>query len=245
MSGFQIYESWIVTVPLQPARVEDFLGFLIVAIIALVIGGLAWTQLHKDKKRQEVMQKAANDLGLAFHPLQPGDLDGRLAKFRLLQKGSSQRSSNFIVASTDQLNLVLFDYRYSIGSGKNRRTLHQTIAWIASRHLAIPQFYISPESWLSRIGDMFVRQDIDFQQDPQFSKAFVVSGPDADQIRNFLDSKRRQALLQISLPTIECFPGELMFYRPGHLTPPDQLKPLMNEAFQLYQAFASKESQPD
>jgi hypothetical protein len=238
MSGAAFFEYIHLWTPLL-AEIQDLLRLFPFVFIALVVGGLIWLQIHKAKKRQEGMQKAASELGLAYQAVQPGEFDGRLAKFNLMCTGSSRQTNNFIVASTEELNLVLFDYRYTTGSGKNRRVHYQTVAWITSQQLVLPQFYISPESWLSRIGDFFVRQDIDIPQDPEFSKAFVLSGPDADQIRQFFNAKRREALLKVSLPTIECFPGELLFYRSGRLTPPEQLKALMNEAFALYQAFAT------
>lgn len=233
------FELSILSTPLLLGGFQDFLWLFPLAFFALVAGGLIWLQFHNAKKRQESMQKAAAELGLAYQVVQPGEYDGRLAKFNLLCTGSSRQTSNFIVASTEELDLIVFDYRYSSGSGKNRTIHNQTVAWITSQQLVLPQFYISPESWLSRIGDFFVRQDIDIPQDPEFSKTFVLSGPDADEIREFFNAKRREALLKVSLPTIECFPGELMFYRSGRLIPPDQLKALMNEAFALYQAFAT------
>jgi hypothetical protein len=218
----------------------NILSWLPFVVFAMGAAMFIWLRLRGLKKRQEKMQLVASELGLAYQVVQPGEYDGRLAKYSFLNHGSGRQKSNFIVATTDELSLVVFDYRYSSNSGKNRKMYNQTIAWVTSDQLVMPEFYISPESWLDRVGDFFLRQDIDFQEDPIFSKAFVLSGKNRDQIKQFFNAQRREALLKISLPSIECFPGELLFYRPGQLIAPDQLKSIMNEAFELYQAFATK-----
>jgi hypothetical protein len=55
-------------------------------------------------------------------------------------------------------------------------------------------------------------------------------------IVSFLAGNRRSTLIAMDIPCLQCFPGELLFYRPGKLVRPDQVKGLMDEAFSLYQA---------
>jgi hypothetical protein len=212
------------------------------AVFASVLGVImfaVWYETQRYKKRQQAMRLASEKLGLAYQPVRPAEYDGRLAKYKLLTVGRDRQSSNFIMASTDELNLILFDQRYTTGSGKNTRRVNQTVAWITSSLLQTPEFSIVPENWFSRLSDLVFKTDIDIPADPEFSKRFLLSGPDAEKIRDFFTLNRRETLLGYQLPTIECFPGEMMFYRPGKLVAPDKIKELMNEAFLLYQAFAA------
>ena len=221
------------------AAIVDYLPILVMAVILGFISLAAYHKNQQEKKRQLAIQATADQLGLAYQQTRPVEFDGRIVKYKVLQQGSNRQSSNFIVAQTDQASLVLFDHRYTVGSGKNKSTHRQTVAWMTGQQLQAPHFILSPESWVDRLVDKISKKDIDFVEDPEFSKLHVLHGDDAEAIRKFFTSKRRAALNQLSRPTVECFPGEFILYRPGLQVSADKLKELMNEAFQLYQAFAT------
>lgn len=219
----------------------DFIPFVIISAVLLIALSLLLLQLYWAKKRGEELQAAASQLGLRYDANMPQEYAEKLAKFKLFNIGRSRTSCNVIVASTTELTLILFDYKYVTGHGKQRRTRNQTVAWVAGTQLQqLPEFNICPETWFDRLADYFINQDISFEEDPAFSKAFVLSGNNEAQIRSFFDAERRSAMLSIRLPTVECFPGELVFYRPRQLIEPENIKAIMTEAFELYKIFASK-----
>jgi hypothetical protein len=229
----------LASLPFVIGGIFELIPMLVVPVVFAIILYAVWYGHRKVKLRQEAMQKVATELGLVYQQVRPGDYDGRIGKYKLIQYGRNRQSSNFILATTDELSLLIFDHQYTTGSGKSKHVHRQTIAWVIGKQLQTPQFMISPESWFSRIADLFTKNDIDIPGDPEFSKKFLLIGENSDQIRQFFDLNRRQSLMKINMSTIECFPGELMFYRPNQQTDPAQLKSLMNEAFEIYQAFAT------
>ncbi len=236
-------EEWLLDGPLL-AKFEPMIPLLVLPLmfgIALVI---AWFSKRTREKRKLDIQTIAGELGLEFLQVRPNEFDGRIGKYKLIQYGRNRQSSNFVTAKTDELSLVIFDHQYTSGQGKSKKTHFQTVAWVMSNQLKAPQFVLSPESWFDRIGNWFTNKDIDIAQDPEFSKAFVLLGDDADGLRQFFNADRRNTLLKFKLPTIESFPGEFMFYRHNRGVKPTEIKDLMAEAFALYQAFVEKKEQP-
>ncbi|HLM00694.1 MAG TPA: hypothetical protein VK400_06535, partial [Pyrinomonadaceae bacterium] len=77
----------------------------------------------------------------------------------------------------------VFDYAYTVGSGKNQQTYTQTVVAFNTPRLRIPFFALYPESFLSFIGEMFGYNDIDFHTHPAFSKRFKLTGRDEMPIR--------------------------------------------------------------
>ncbi|MBX3423269.1 MAG: hypothetical protein KF752_17055 [Pirellulaceae bacterium] len=215
----------------------NYLPYVATLAILVTIFVVAWFGNRSNLKRQQQFTQAATDLGLSYFEALSLDQVDSLSTFKLMNYGSSRLSSNVIRADTEQLSLTLFDYHYTSGSGKNRRTVRQTVAWVASPTLKLPEFRLSPEGLLDRLGDLLFKSDIDFQDDPEFSKRFLLTGPDQPAIGQFFDASRRRVLLNINLPTIEARPGAFIFYRPGQQVGPQDLKKLMSEAYCLYQAF--------
>lgn len=105
----------------------------------------------------------------------------------------------------------------------------------------MPEFVLYPETWMNRLGDKLLKEDIDFEDDPEFSQKYVLTGPDKTAVQEFFDARRRKALQEIQqIPTVEGSRNDLLFYRPSTRIAPAELKGLMSEAFSLYQAFASE-----
>ena len=211
-------------------------------VVLIVVGAIAvFSQMAASasrRKRTESIQKAAEELALSFSQAVSYEQMEQLVQFPLLQRGANREYTNVVMAETDQLRLMLLDHKYVTGSGKNRSTHRQSVSWVSSSQLNIPSFNLYPETWFHRMGDLLLKRDIDFDEDPIFSHKFVLSGSDQAAIREFFDARRRQALLKINLPNIEAVRHGFVFYRPGKLVDPGELKSLMNEAFSLYQAFA-------
>lgn len=224
---------------------EKFFEFIPWIAMVVILGGsalVAWRKSVAQQRRRQQWIDQAKELGLTYQEVLPPELDGVRHALPLLNCGSNRRSGNVIVASTDQLSLILFDHQYTSGSGKNRSTHRQSVAWVYSGSLNLPTFYVAPETWLSWLGDQLFKRDIDFDDDTEFSSRIALSGPDRDAVSHFFDRSRRQKLLAIDLPTIEATTNGFLFYRPGKLIAPESLKSLMNEAFTLYQAFASDQT---
>ena len=56
-----------------------------------------------------------------------------LSHLPLLSRGRARRLVNLIQGETDEAELAIFDYRYTVGSGKNSQTHRQSVALLRPR----------------------------------------------------------------------------------------------------------------
>lgn len=210
--------------------------FLLIAgaIIAAIIYGI-----QVEKKRRTAIESAAASLGLAFTADLPGQDKALLDKFNLAQHGNNRTASLATVADSGELRLVMFDYQYTTGSGKNKQTPCYSVVLATSRDLKLPQFTLTPESFLHRLGDFLGYKDIDFDEDLKFSDQFQLKGADEEAIRQFFNSERRAALVTLGKISIETQGASFLFYRMGRQRDAAHLSSMIEEGFSIYAKLAS------
>lgn len=215
--------------------------FLLVAVFTgfalLVIGGIALSYFL-ERRRTENMKLAAADLGLAFHPTGDPDLVAELADLHLFSQGRAKKIKNMLHGETGAVDVAVFDFQYTTGSGKHQHTSHQTVAYFRSPSLDLPQFVLRPENLFHRIGAVFGYQDINFESHPRFSSQSLLRGTSELQLRRlFTDEILSFYESQKGLST-EASGRRLIFYRAGKRVSPDQLRSFFEEAFNVYALFA-------
>jgi hypothetical protein len=107
--------------------------------------------------------------------------------------------------------------------------------------IRLPSFTIRPEGMLDAIGSLLGLQDIDFVDDPSFSRLFVLKGNDEPAIREFFDAKLRRVLTVMGGSQMESSTNTLVFHC-GVRKRPDQMKEYMEEGFKLYSVIANPAS---
>jgi hypothetical protein len=160
----------------QIVDTNQILLFLIGAIVVATIISIVFNTIQ-ERKRTEALKTAALEIGFLFE----GDAWNHQPKAHqfgtpLFEKGSRQRFNNIMTGTTSGLKTSLFDYFYRTGSGKNSSTYTQTVA-VFSQDLWLPIFELRPEGFFDRVGEAFVRHDIDFESHPDFSKRYFLRGP--------------------------------------------------------------------
>ena len=229
-----------------------FFCFIIWVLSILLLVPLLFLE-HKraEKQRRDVAER----LGIEYHKrLVPAD-QAMFAKFALASRGRKQMFAKFaltsrgrnaskaFVADSGDLRMVIFDFRYIVGSGSGSRVYKQTVVMAQSELLSIPVFKISPEDMRQKIASLFGYQDINFDDDTNFSKAFKLTGPDIDKIRAFFTAKRRQELLSQRQIILEGNGDQFIFHQTGlHMSSFEELNGLMERAVSLY---AVMRSEPD
>ncbi|MFN3193474.1 MAG: hypothetical protein ACE361_23380 [Aureliella sp.] len=209
-----------------------FGGFILIMITSIVVS------IRNEKKRQAAVSQYASDLGLAYTESLPAADWDVFSKFQIANRGRGRKAGNALVADSGELRMVIFDYKFTTGSGKNSTTHKQTIVLANSETLVAPDFSISPESFLHRLGDLFGFKDIDFDEDPEFSNAFLLKGQDQESIRQFFDPNRRSAFSKFPQVTVETCGNSFVFFRPRKRAKPDEYQGLMGDAFSIYQALS-------
>lgn len=213
--------------------------FLFVALAAIfVVLATIWVR-RKAKQRSEALRSAANSLGLNY----VGDDSSRAVEVStaLFRRGGSRRFRNVMNGAYAGFQVSVFDYSYTVSSGKNSSTFTQTVAaFVQQRHL--PVFELRPQGFMDRVAEMFVHKDINFESHPVFSKRFVLKGEDEASVRSLFTP----ALLS----SFEMLPPEkqwhiegsgmtLLLYRSNVRVPPQDIRAFLDETSAVAQTFCA------
>ena len=215
----------------------EFLPIVAIAVVVVIIVLILLLVARAGRKRREAIQKVADELGLPFFPTGDKSLIDHLSGFHLFSQGRSKKIINMIHGDTDAMDLAIFDYRYTVGSGKNSSTHSQTVICFQLDELNLPDFSMRPEGFFHKIGGMFGYKDIDFESHATFSKTYLLRGPDEAAIRELF---REEMLSHFETQKRVCVEGAgntLIFYRAGHRAKPVEIHSLMEEGFQVLALF--------
>jgi len=91
-------------------------AFVVIAAIAIVMA------IVKGRAQREAMARLAAELGLTYYRDDPWDIPERYSRFDLFQEGHSRKASNVLAGRADGREVIVCDYQYSTGSGKNQTT---------------------------------------------------------------------------------------------------------------------------
>jgi hypothetical protein len=139
---------------------------------------------YKPAERLEDFKACANSLGWTLQPSDEFGMIKWLLDFKLFKEGTRNKITPLIIRENDDLEFTcMFDYIYTISTGKSSVTYRQTVYFRYSKLLALPHFVMVPEKWYHRVGTYFGMQDIDFIEYPEFSQNYLLRGADEDYIR--------------------------------------------------------------
>jgi len=101
----------------------------------------------------------------------------------------------------------------------------------------LPQFTLTPEGWLSRLGQVFGMQDIDFEDAPEFSKAYRLKGPDETAIRTLFTPEIRQFFAVTPGQQVGGGGRFLLWWLDGRLPNAEQLDEWLERGDQVHRRF--------
>jgi len=160
---------------------------------AAVIGGAVWMfQRASARKRREAYTEYCLIRGFQYNPQQPDGERRFRDGFEPFQHGNSKSWRNTIAGVKNGAAFTAFEYQWTTGSGKSRRTNTRSgIIWERG-DAGLPRFELQPEDLLSRLRNLFGTKDIDFFDSPEFSKAYRLEGPDESAIRKLFTPEIRR-----------------------------------------------------
>lgn len=174
---------------------------------------MAW---RAGKKRRELMRAHAQRMGLAYLEKDTAGIRESLPPMKLFNAGHSRRCYSIIYDESDpERNMMLFDYQYTVGGGKNSHTYQLFVCMLRlNPPLAGINVTIQQEGLLHKVAEMFGANDIDFDDDPDFSKRFLVKSDGSEPaVRRALGPRVRQQLMSWTakpVPTVAIFPDYLV-----------------------------------
>lgn len=221
---------------------REWFPFLFIGLITFGLAS-AIVSLIMDRRRQRHLSEFADELKLQFFP-EVGRLKSKspvalplktqLASFRLASVGRAQRVRNVIFGDAGATELAIFDYQYTVGSGKSTKTKRQTVMYMCNQGQRFPSFLLRPEGFFDRLGSMLGFKDINFEEHPEFSSAFVLNGQDEAAIRKLFTPDLMDYFMQHRDMTLEAQDGKMIFYRSQKRVAPAKVRQFMEDGFDVF-----------
>lgn len=187
-------------------------------------------------RRPEDIRLAGQKIGFQYQEHGDKGLVRQLSDFKLFKIGGRKRAKNLLTKNdlSEDLKINLFDYHYTVSTGQSSHTYRQTVLFLQSKNLGLPQFYLKPEHLFNRIGAWFGIKDINFDYDPEFSRLYYLKGPDEELIRQTFSDQVLQFFRKEKNLNVEGLNYFLIMYTHKKLLSPDQIKAFFTRGMEMY-----------
>ncbi len=191
---------------------DQFPIFLGVGVVAALVA----VYVHReDQKRRRLLQAWARSQGFTLHDARRTGWEREYPAYKLFTRGYSRHSRLHLEGAVEGRRVRCLDYRFTTGSGRNRRTHRYGVVVMDTGTPVIP-LHIRREHALDRVGEFFGGGDINFESDA-FSRRFHVSSADRKWAYDVIQTAMMDALLASDVHHVEFGFAELAVYRPGAL----------------------------
>ena len=184
-------------------------AFIVIAIVAAVASHFA------AQKRRKGLEEFARRMGLHFQPDVSDDFPYLFEALGLTPfgQGRSRRAYNLLHGQRGAVEWLLFDYQYTTGSGKNKRTVRYGV--VAARvPFDFPRTVIRPEGIFDKVAAMAGFDDINFESEA-FSRRYHVSGGNRKFAYDLVHPQMMEYLLSLPAMHWQLAPGVVMIIQGG------------------------------
>ncbi len=212
----------------------------IFAAIFLTLGGAAVTVFFLlERRRRDGMAKFAVKCGMSFSAKTPPAALVDQIDLPLFCRGSDTDERNFIDSTADGTSVVVFDYMFTILSGRSKLIRRQTVCWLDSAGLQLPAFTLQPKNLFHRICRLFGYRTIDLRDYPDFGLRFVLRGADEAAIRELFDDGRVvMTFLQMGANyNVEADESQMIVYRSSKRIRVKELNSFLEDAYRIFAVF--------
>jgi hypothetical protein len=213
----------------------------LIPIVIMVCLGLVlwWASVHEKKRRQKLVEMAQS-LGLEISWELASQDNARFQRFDLSRMGRQRDIQMAICADTGETRMVIFDFKYVKGHGKNRVERYFSMVLCTDHRIQAPKLALEPESWTNAIAALVGVRDIDFNEDPEFSSAFHLVATEEDSVRQFMNESRRKALLAHPNIRLEVDGDCVLVTKPHQKLDAENIRVYMSEALAVAQVMIDK-----
>lgn len=220
---------------IDPSHISVFIPVIVISIIILVV----IIAIRFEKKRTESLKNSAMRIGFSFNDKVDKSYMDSFKELNLFSKGHSKKIYNVMKGSKAGINWQIFEYRYTVGGGKNSRTYNQTVA-LATLNISLPKFNLGRENIFHKIGNAFGYKDIDFPGNKLFSDNYFLKGKDEHAIRIVFNSdllRHFESTIFDSNQVIEADKNYFVYYRSGRRIKPEELIGFIDDSTKLVRLF--------
>ena len=189
-------------------------------------------------KRQAELSDLAATLGLEIDPRHEEFHTAHLAEFHLFKQGSVAGIQSILSGTKKQVDIALIDFVFTTGSGNNSTTHRQSVIYLASPHLDLPQFLLRSEHFLDRIGAALGFNDIDFPENPDFSKRYLLKSKEEIQVRAAFTKDVLYYFESKKTINVEAVNDHLIVYRHDQQLEPGPYMDLLREGTDILELFS-------
>ncbi len=211
---------------------------IIVVVIFIIIMVFVVRHIKAiESERTEAIRKYARKKKYNFNHQIDAEHCLQNENFQLFDQGHSKSKKNIISFDHEGISIEIFDYKYSTGHGKQRRTHQQTLSILSQENQHFPRFFLSPENFFHRIATSLGYQDIDFDSNEGFSKKYLLRGKDEDSIRKFFRSSLLHYLEEEQVFHIESNKNSMIIYHADKLVKVENINEFIDQSKSVYKKF--------
>lgn len=209
--------------------------WVLAAGVAAALVALAWWAARFWSRRRQQWEQAAPMLGLTLVDGPP--LHERFSQLEYFQRGSQRRTRVLLEGEGWRGRVVLGDHVFTVGSGNSKSQHRHTVCLVSSPRLTLPNFSLRRENvLLDRVAELFGGQDIDFEEDHDFSRAYRLRGSDEAAVRALFSAQLRHFLmLNVDRRVTVEGRSDTLLVHTGKLLRPEEARVLLHTAQELAQ----------
>ena len=208
-------------------------SLVLITVIVLLIK-------HFEKKRREALEAVAIAMGLVFSAKPDENLLPSLGQFPLFSMGHSKKIKNLMQGTVKRMKILLFDYKYTTGGGKNSHTHQQTVMLVQSDVIQLPSFSLKPEHVFHKIGKKFGYQDINWESHPAFSDKYLLRAADVEACRSVFTEKVLEYYEQRPGLSTEASGDKLLFFRTSKKVKPEVYPDFLKDGLHIFALFSKR-----
>lgn len=165
-----------------------------------------------------------------------------LKDFTLFRKGRRRRIFNSMRSIDDmmEVDINVFDYHYTRGKSKNRKVKRQTVFFINSKKLGMPEMNLQPETIIHKLANLLGMEDINFKEYPQFSNQYHLKGEDEELVRFAMNEKALRFFTNETGWCMESLNYYMILYKRNRLANTKSIKTLIRKGKILHDIFKIK-----
>ncbi|HVP43649.1 MAG TPA: hypothetical protein VMS96_09455 [Terriglobales bacterium] len=203
-----------------------------VCVFALIL----WSVARARRKRREALEQFAMESGFAFSAEADPSVAQELSEVQFTLGMATPRVSyeNVLRGSRQGREVIIADRTTGQGKSQSQSTV------VAIRfETPLPPFYLCAENFLFHILEKIGFSDIDLEAAPEFSRRFFLHSDKPEEVRALFTADVTLAFEQLPQDAGLCVQGAgrwLAVYRGMRLTPPDQLREVLETAVRIAEA---------
>jgi hypothetical protein len=182
---------------------------LFLSFVALAIGVVYLVHLYY-KKRREALIALAQKMELNYSPKDIFNIPERFSHLDLFNQGDSRKAYDLLYGEKDGTDVLLFAYKYTIGSGKNSSTYYLSVC-ILTFDVRFPYLIIRPEGFFDKVASFVGFDDIDFES-AEFSRKFFVKSANRKFAYDIVHPQMMEFLLSVEGANVEIGGGDFLFH---------------------------------